>query len=94
MPNLGLVGFSLLFLYWAVAAESAHGHSETAVVLMMSLQGSLFCIGPVLAWQLRWGSLDRNYRQIAVFLYVVFGLLLILLLRNMVQAALGGGQPS
>jgi len=86
IPNIVMVVFSLLFLYLTFAIANTHANFEMVEVIIVNVYGVLFCVGPILAWLLRWKSLDKNYRQIAVFFYIVFTCLLVMHLRNIVMA--------
>jgi len=76
VPDIGLVVFSLLFLYFTLGYAIQVPYFEKAV---------LVCIGPIFAWWLRWHTLDKNYRQIAVFWGLVFSCCLIALFLKLFQ---------
>lgn len=72
-----------MFLYYALGLCVLKTHPDEGVAARASGVGILLCLGAISAWQLRWKGLAKNYRQIAVFFYVIFGILAIVHLRNL-----------
>jgi hypothetical protein len=77
MPNIGLVIFSLLFLYFVVAFSGLRNHPDDYKVIIWSIQGAVCSCGAILVWVDRWRRLDKNYRHIAIFFWIVFGYFLL-----------------
>ena len=78
MSNFVMVVFSLLFLYFVVAVSSCSSLTDDYKCVIWSMQGAVCSGGVILLWLCRWKRLDKNYRQIAVFFWLVFGYFLFL----------------
>ena len=93
MPNAVLVVFSLSFLYFlyivvgtVAAFHRGHPDQKMIVIAAYGTPVSLFSIGPILAWHLRWKSLNKTYRRVAIFFFIVFAILFVIYIRILLIA--------
>jgi len=86
-PDIILAVFSLLFLgaNFAAIVEQWYYHrgfSDRASAMQAAILGTLCCLVPISAWAVRWKKLGRNYRDIALFFYILFLTLLFIHVRT------------